>query len=44
MLEDIRDALDTIDVSRFRRLLMHRQEQIRQEVSHLQGLLDELEL
>ena len=42
-LEDIRDALDTNDVSRFRRLLMQRQEQIRQEVSHLQGLLDELD-
>ena len=33
-LEDIRDALDTNDVSRFRMLLMQRQEQIRQEVSH----------
>lgn len=42
-LEDIRDALDTNDVSRFRMLLMQRQEQIRQEVSHLQGLLDELD-
>lgn len=30
-------------MSRFRRLLMQRQEQIRQEVSHLQGLLDELD-
>lgn len=42
-LEDIRDALAANDVSQFRKLLVQRQDTIRKEVSHLQGLLDELD-